>query len=813
MSQMPSKIFSRIGRALRLGNTMNFRVVSLLAVLLLGCSKTQMSARPDDALKGGKGSPQVTFQKNIQPLLQEYCFSCHGEGKKKGDLALDIYKDEKSILADRKVWEKVLHNVVMREMPPEKKKQPSQAERDLLAEWIKSEIFQCDCNHPDPGRVTLHRLNRTEYNSTIRDLVGVNFQPADDFPQDDVGYGFDNIGDVLSLPPILMEKYLAAAEKIMNAAIVTDTTARPKTNQFDAIKLEGTAPSGESGEGMRSLQREGDVHVPFEFLHDGDYVLRVRAYGEQAGSEPARMAFLLNDKEVKRFDVTAIQGAPQIYETTLKLTPGKKKFGAAYLNNYVNKTHPDPKMRGDRNLVIDYLEIVAPADTKPRVLPESHRRIFTRAATPETQPTVAREILGNFTRRAYRRPVSSDEVERLMKIVELAKKNGETFEGAIQLALEAVLISPHFLFRGELQPEPNNPQAIHRVNEYALASRLSYFLWSSMPDEALFAEAERGTLRKNLEAQVKRMLKDPKSRALVDNFAEQWLQIRNLSTLTPDKKTFPNYDDDLRDAMVKETELFFENVIREDRSILDFLNADYTFLNDRLAQHYGIKGVKGAQFQRVSLKGPQRGGILTHASVLTITSNPTRTSPVKRGKWILENILGTPPPPPPPDVPELKEGKEAALTGSLRQRMEQHRANPNCASCHERMDPIGFGFENFDGIGAWREQDAGFVIDPAGKLVTGETFQGPADLKTILMKRKKDDFVRCLSEKMLTYALGRGLEYYDKCATDQISKNLAKNRYKFSTLILEVIKSTPFQLRRGEEDRSLPQAATAKSSP
>ncbi|HEY2951940.1 MAG TPA: DUF1592 domain-containing protein, partial [Verrucomicrobiae bacterium] len=390
---------------------------------------------------------------------------------------------------------------------------------------------------------------------------------------------------------------------------------------------------------------------------------------------------------------------------------------------------------------------------------------------------------------------------RLAKLAEFAIQEEKSFERGIQIALQGVLVSPHFLFRGELQPEPNNPARTHPINEFALASRLSYFLWSSMPDEELFAQAERGTLRRNLEAQVKRMLKDTKVRALVDNFAGQWLQTRNLKSVQPDKTEFPDFDEPLRAAMQKETDLFFEAIIKEDRSILDFLDSNYTFVNERLGWHYGIRGVKGEQFQRVSLKGTARGGILSQASVLTITSNPTRTSPVKRGKWVLENLLASPPPPPPPDVPELKETKEAVLSGSLRQRMEQHRENTLCASCHARMDPIGFGLENFDGIGGWRAKDAGFSIDPAGKLVTGETFSGPAGLRTILVQTKKDDFVRCLSEKMLTYALGRGLEYYDKCATEQIAKGLAKNRYRFSSLILEVVKSPPFQMSRGEGDR------------
>jgi mono/diheme cytochrome c family protein len=775
----------------------------VIMVVLLGwlMATAGVMARPPELLsrtKAQKTQAKVSYQKDVAPLLTAYCYGCHGNGKKKGGVALDAYKDEQSI-TNQDVWAKVMQNLDAHIMPPEDKKQPSALERELIVKWIQTAVFKCDCDHPDPGRVTVRRLNRTEYNNTIRDLVGVDFQPADDFPQDDVGYGFDNIGDVLSMPPILLEKYLTAAESILNKAVVTELMPGIRTNQFDAINLPGSAPGESTDGGMRKLAREGDIYVNFDFLTDGEYILRVRAYGEQAGPEPARMAVSLDGKEIMRFDVPVTKGHPKVYEMRLSLGPGKRKFAAAYLNNYVNQKDP-PRWR-DRNLVIDYLEVVSPAATKPIALPESHKRIFVREPTPGTEEEAAREIIATFARRAYRRPPPEDDVDRLLKFFRMGRTGGENFQTSIKLALQAILVSPHFLFRGEIQPSPNDAASVHPVDDFSLASQLSYFLWSSMPDDQLFAEAGRGTLRKNLEAQVKRMLKDSKSRALVDNFAGQWLQIRNLSQAAPAPETYPKFDEPLRDAMEKETELFFENIIREDRSVLDFIDADYTFVNARLARHYGIEGIKGEKFQRVSLKGTPRGGILTHASILTITSNPTRTSPVKRGKWVLENILGTPPPPPPPDVPELKD--EKVLAGTLRQRMEQHRANPNCAICHQRMDPIGFGFENFDGIGAWREKDGKSPIDPSGELVTGESFEGPAELRNILLKGKKSDFIRCLSEKMLTYGLGRGLEYYDRCALDQISKDLAKKNYRFSELITAIVKSTPFQMRRGEQDKTV----------
>jgi len=594
-----------------------------------------------------------TFAKDVAPLVNRYCGKCHGPTKPKGGVALTAFTDETSVLKKRSVWEQVADILRSGDMPPPGKPRPSADELDTINAWLDAVVFQMDCNaRKDPGRVTIRRLNRAEYNNTIRDLVGISFQPADDFPQDDVGYGFDNIGDVLSLPPLLMEKYLAAAEKITEKALSS---------------------------------------------------------------------------------------------------------------------------------------------------PEARKRVF---IVPTQNEESARQILERFASRAYRRSLRGDELRRLMRFVEMAEKNRDGFETGIGLAMQAVLVSPHFLFRVEIDPKPDDPKAIHPISHYELASRLSYFLWSSMPDDELFELARKKTLREPdvLEKQVRRMLKDSRARALVDNFAGQWLQTRNLRDFKPDPDLFPSFDDKLRSSMLRETELFFENVLREDRSILDFIDADYTFVNERLAKHYGLSGVKGEQFRRVSLTGTPRGGILTQAAVLAVTSNPTRTSPVKRGKWILDNILGTPPPPPPPGVEELKDDKQAELSGSLRQRMEQHRANPSCASCHQRMDPLGFGFENFDAIGAWRSREGKHAIDPAGTLPNGQSFQGPSELRAIL-KTRQDAFARCLGEKLLTYALGRGVERYDRCALDDMVKGAAKDNYKFSRLVIEIVKSDPFQKRRGKGGR------------
>ena len=750
------------------------------------------------ALPAGLGAASESFKTDVQPLLQKYCYGCHSDEKQKADLNLQTFSGDILSEPNRLVWEKVMKNIRSGEMPPSNKPQPNMDEKEKIFAFIDREVFAADCTNPDPGRVTIRRLNRAEYNNTIRDLVGVDFKPAADFPSDDTGYGFDTIGDVLSVPPVLLEKYLAAAQKILDAAIVTEDFSKPKSRRVNGINMEAVAPTENLNRGgWVKVHREGDLVLKHQFPVTGDYKIKVRVAGQQAGPEPVKIAIKFEGKVLATHEVKAVQAKPVEFEVTVPATAGTKKAAVTYLNNYVKNDDPDPNNR-DRNLLVQWMEITGPFNPKADTLPESHGRIFVCEPTHSNAVACAEKVIGNFGRRAFRRPLAKGELERLVKFSNRAMEDGYSFANGVKVALSAVLVSPHFLFRGELQPEPNNPTSVHFINEHALAARLSYFLWSSMPDTELFALAEAGKLRANMEKQVKRMLADPKAAALADNFAGQWLQTRNLMLMTPDEELFPEWDEELRLAMAKETELFFEHIMREDRPILDFIAADYTFVNERLAKHYGIQGVTGGEFKKVSLKGTKRAGVLTHGSVLTLTSNPTRTSPVKRGKWVLENLLGTPPPPAPPDVPDLEETKGKELTGTLRQRLEQHREDPTCASCHARMDPIGFGLENFNAIGGWRKVDGKAPIEPAGKLVSGEEFSGPDDLNKVLLSKKRDDFVRCISEKMLTYALGRGLEYYDKCALDQIAENLPKQKFKFSALVLEVIKSTPFQKRRGE---------------
>jgi hypothetical protein len=742
------------------------------------------------------GAATVTYDGSVKPLLKQYCYGCHGE-KKKGDLDLRAFADDSTVKQNTAIFEKVLDKLESHDMPPDNKPQPSKSERALITKWIEANVLGCDCDHPDPGRVTIRRLNRAEYNNTIYDLTGVNFQPADDFPLDDVGYGFDNIGDVLSLSPMLMEKYVAAAAKVIDEATATGLFTNGLNKHFTGAMLKPTADGGKYGASSRLFSSNGEAYRSVEILKAGEYILRVKAFGHQAGKESVRIEIRVDGHAVKMAVVAAIEAQPEVYEVRMQMQPGKRRLAVAFMNDYFNPSDPDPSNRA-RNLIVEYLEIAGPMEDN--IMPEPYRRIFVQRPAPGTTNEAARAIINNFAEKAFRRPVTSDELSRLMGIFKMVQKDGGDFESGIKLALEAVLVSPNFLFRGELQPDPNNPSSAHPIDEYALATRLSYFLWSSMPDDELFDLAAKGKLRVNLDREVKRMVKDPKSHALVQNFADQWLQIRNLAAASPDREMFPDFDDNLRSAMASETEMVFEYIMREDRSVLEFIDADYSFLNDRLASLYGIQGVNGSEFRRVSLKGAERGGILTEASILTITSNPTRTSPVKRGKWVLENILGTPPPPPPPTVPPLKEGK-AVVEGSLRHRLEQHRTDPVCASCHAKMDPIGFGFENFDAVGRWRTSDGGVALDTSGETSDGQSFKNVAEFKKILLKKKRDQFARCLSEKMLTFALGRGLERYDKCAVDEIAKQLEGSHYRFSALIAGVVESTPFQMRRGESHK------------
>ena len=714
-----------------------------------------------------------TFKRLIQPFIAKNCTLCHNAKARTAGLNLEDVKPE-----DDDVWDMVLAKLRAGEMPPAGRPKLSPAELHPVIAWIEDLLRRADAAAANPGRVTARRLNRYEYNNTIRDLLGVEFRPADDFPADDSGYGFDNNGDVLSLSPVLMEKYLAAAEQISRAAVAADPLPKPTIERYKAEQLSA------SGNKLRVRHR---------FRAAGEYELRVGLGGIRPEGAPAvNLALLVDGNERRLFAVDPSRNKKRSFDLRLPLTAGDHDIEAAFVDDHF-KAKEVTLDRRDRLLAIDFIEIRGPFPADPPIVPESRKRIFICGhEAGRHQPDCARRIVSGLARRAWRRPVTTAETTRLLRFVAIARKEGDSFEQGIRLALQAILVSPEFLFRVEHDSGPD----AHPVSDFELASRLSYFLWGSMPDDELLRVAESRTLAQpaRFYMQVTRMLRDPKIDRFVENFAEQWLQLRNLEEVKPDPDRFPDFDDELRDAMRQETLLFFRAMVHEDRSVLDFLDAQFTFLNERLARHYGIPGVEGREFRRVELTGGRRSGVLTQASILTISSYPTRTSPVLRGRWLLDNILGAPPPPPPPDVPELDE-KAIGATASMRQQLEQHRANAACAACHAKMDPLGFALENYDAIGQWRTRDGNFPIDAAATLPGGKSFQGAAEMKAIL-KADPGPFVQCLAEKMLTYALGRGLENYDKRAVKLICRRLPANRHRFSALTWEIVNSPPFRMRR-----------------
>jgi hypothetical protein len=771
-------------------------VVLRLAVITIASFGILTSLTATKALAADESADrEKAFKEQIQPLLKKYCYDCHGAAAAEADLSLEKYNAAQAILEGRKTWLKAIDRIEKKEMPPEDGEQPSDEERAKLSAFLHQAINAIDCGKTaDPGRVTIRRLNRFEYQNTIRDWIGLTYKPAADFPGDDVGYGFDNIGDVMSLPPILMEKYLAAAELIAKRAIVTEGLEPPV--KMELLASDFQKPPGASAQdgGIVTLATEGTLKCEVDLPSAGTYDFSVIAAQTQGGNEPAKMKVALVGGKDKEFQVRAGRNRTGEFKLETKAPAGKQVIEISFLNDFYDPNAKDERKR-DRNLIVHRLKVAGPKEFKAAELSDTHKKlVFVRPGKDLNSYEAAKKVCTELIRNAFRRPPRGDEVERLIRIVQLAQDQGENFETGVQYALQAVLISPHFLFRMELDPAEGE---IRTLNDHELAVRLSYFLWSSTPDAELAKLADEGKLHEQevLRGQVKRMLGDAKSRALVDNFAAQWLQLRLLSRMKPDQKAYPQFSDALLSDMQRETEMLFEFVMSENRPVLELLTADYTFVNNRLADLYGLADITGDQFRKISLADSPRRGILMQGSILTVTSNPTRTSPVKRGKWVLDNLLNMPPPAAPPDVPLLDDDNGKQLTGTLRQRMEQHRVNPSCATCHQKMDPLGFALENFDGIGRWRNQDGGADIDASGELPSGEKFKGARELIEILAKSKKEEYHRCISEKLLTYALGRGLEYYDQCALDAILKQMSADEGKFHTLVYAIVESEPFQKR------------------
>lgn len=774
---------------------MRFRVAHLLFAgsLLISCAAVSLG---DDQAKAHE-LQAIEFRDKLQPFLAKYCLSCHNEKEKKANFDLTKYATPESILGDRKRWQRAVEYLASGEMPPEEAAQPEIEQADAMAAWIGAflESQPCDPTDAGPGVVTLRRLNRVEYRNTVRDFVGVDYRPTDEFPSDDVGYGFDNIGDVLTLSTVLMEKYFAAAEQIAEEAILSDEARFGPALALDLEKAKASEAVHASNEGQKYFISNGTLKIPVKAEKPGSYRLKVRGWGDQGGDEAARMKLSVDGLGESVIDVPALREKPGDYELTVKFDqPGERTATIEFVNDaYLPKSENEKGY--DRNLMVESVQWMGPAPaTEPRPR-EFQRKLFACHPASDHDDECVKKILNQLAEKAFRRPPRSSETGRLFDLVQQSRRAGESFESAIQLALKALLISPHFLFKMEADPNYASDAKVRTLNDYELATRLSYFLHSTMPDDELYALAKSGQLSKDdvLEKQVRRMLNDVRINQFVENFGMQWLQLRNLQNIGFDNKRFPKFDGELRRAFYMETRQFLTHLIREDRSVLELIDADYTFVNEKLAGHYGIEGVKGRQFRKVNLPDRNRGGLITQASVLAVTSNPTRTSPVKRGRWILEQLLGTPPPPPPPNVPELM-ADEAALSGTLRQQMEQHRKDPSCATCHAKMDPLGFGLENFDAVGGWRNLDGKEPIDSTGELPSGEKFAGPGELKKILLGRKKE-FVRNLAEKMMIYSLGRGLDSNDQCAIEEIVKAVEADDDKFSRLVLEIVRSDSFRKR------------------
>ena len=826
------------------------------------------------SLLGQSASPVAgEFEQNVMPVLSRNCVRCHSDRQQAGKLSLEGFREGAAARQRPDVWQKVLDKITTGQMPPRPTAPLSSGDVASVSSWIRTlsgiTEMPATASVSDPGRVTSRRLNRVEYNNTIRDLLGVTIRPADEFPIDDSGYGFDNIGDVLSLSPMLMEKYLNAARVVARAAVFGEAYPE-KPGQLIVLTPKKMQDDLQTKGSETPYSMRGTLYATYHFPVDGEYEFRWRygnyrgrgkpvgpgrpfasaeaapaaplpsadvvppspepARGRGRGAGPAGPRRPPTDEERQAREEKLRQAFPPILMTfsvdgtqvasdyvegdgnynyshgdnvaRVKVTAGDHRLRVSWPDL---ANHPNPfgliNADGRQELFVDYMRILGPFNPSSPP-PTANTRIF---VCVENSPACARQIVTNLITRAYRRPATPDEVQRLLDVVNDVRKQ-DPLEHAVQLAIEAVLVSPNFLFRIEKDPEtgsggvsrPAGRKPLptpYELGDYELASRLSYFLWSSMPDAELFRLAGEKRLHDpaTLSAQVERMLRDSKASALVENFGEQWLNLRLMDRTKPDSEKFLSVDDELLDDMRRETRMFIGAVMQENRSILDFIDGRFTYLNGPLARYYGIKGVDGEQFRRVELDGDERSGIVTQGSILTISSYATRTSPVLRGKWVLDNLLGAAPPPPPDNIPPL-EDKDLGTAASMRTRLEQHRANPSCAVCHDQMDPIGFSLENYDAAGGWRLKDGNFDVDTTGTLPDGRSFTGGKGLKQLL-RADSPAFVRHFAEKLMTYGLGRGLERSDRPVIDEIARDAAGDDYKFAAIVTGIVKRPAFRMR------------------
>ena len=789
---------------LTLGATLSLVIVSV-------------SGQAPPAVRPGNATPPAAVAPGVRPVVDKFCVSCHNDRSRIGELSL---QGRAVTAAERDVWERVVRKVGAGQMPPAGMPRPdAMTTRDFVAS-LEEALDGFAAAHPNPGPPLLHRLNRTEYGNAVRDLLAVDIDPAGLLPADEISHGFDNIADALSVSPLLLERYLSAADRI-SALAVGDPNARPVARTFVA-----RADSHQAGhiEGL-PLGTRGGLPIEEWFPVDGEYQIAAKLYRTNNGFTrglqfPHEVEFSVDGSRVFTATVggqddwvtllaTPGPGADRVdarLQTRVKINAGSRRVGVTFVEKTGarNQAWFRPLI-GTTDVVdadgvprIDSVTITGPVNVTGSGDTPSRRRIFScRPSTgAQGERTCATTIARTLARRAFRRPVTAAEVQDLLAYFEQGRRARGTFDGGVQMLVRRILADPAFVFRTEPEPAGAAVGAAYRVDDIELASRLSFFLWSSIPDEALLqlAETRRLSTERVFTAQVRRMLSDARASALVSNFAGQWLQLRNLQRVSPDPMKYPDFDDDLRQAFRRETELLFESIVRDDRSILDLLRADYTYVNERLARHYGMPGITGSQFRRVAVADDARRGLLGHGSMLLVTSHPNRTSPVKRGKWVLEQLLGSPPPPPPADVPSLDETAGGSKPRTMKDRMEEHRRNPACANCHKLMDPVGLALENFDGIGAWRVREAGVRIDTGTELTDGTAISGVADLRAALLSRSAV-FARTFTENLLTYALGRGLVADDRPAVRAIMRRAAAEDYRFSAILDGIVTSMPFRMR------------------
>jgi hypothetical protein len=778
------------------------------------------------------GAPQTASDRQV---LDEYCVPCHNDRLKTGGLVLENL-DVTNVRTNAALWEKVVGKLRSGQMPPDGRPRPDARRAAALASTLEASLDRAAADAPNPGRPVAHRLTRTEYTNAVRDLFALQIDGRALLPADDTDeHGFDNNGDVLSISPALLERYLSAARKVTRLA-VGRAPSRPEIDTYEIPKLltQDVRLSEKLPFGSR-----GGAAISHTFPVDGEYLLKIQLqktlYGAVRGlAEPHDLEVRLDRVRIGQFTIggAAPEPPPASFAGTVSWTPDWEKYshfvdkdlevrvaakagthtiGIAFVKkHWAPEDVLQPGRTGwafetdemfDGSPGVESLTIEGPVSVAGPGDTESRRRIFlcqpTTAAPVSNEEACARRILSTLARRAYRRPVTEDDVTTLLGFFRSGRRTG-TFEGGIETALQRMLMAPDFLLRVEVEPERAADGGAYRVPDIELASRLSFFLWSTIPDDELLDLAAGGRLRDRavLAQQVERMRRDGRSKALVDNFAAQWLQLRDLRSVKPDPDLFPDFDENLREGLREETELFIDSQLRDNRGIGELLTANYTFVNERLARHYGIAGIYGDRFRRVTFQDGRRGGLLGHGSLLTVTSYPNRTSPVIRGKWLLENILGAPPPEPPPDVPALPDKGTKGERQSVRERLEEHRKNPGCASCHAQMDPLGFALEHFDAIGKWRTTDeAQTAIDAAGSLPGSAPFEGLAGLKSLLTGRR-EQFVSTVTERLLSFALGRSIEYYDRPAVRRIVRNASSEDFRWSSIILGVVESVPFQMRR-----------------